>query len=414
MECENLNKNLIDRKVLVFLKRCLLFLYTIILISIYVSILIRNEEVKTNSKVFITSEQNRRLMENYEKFKNEKESKAEFTKVLGLGFSRIVYIDSQGKEVLNLSDQSKSLYFDVIERDITFLESSNKISKIKFYYSPFIYVEKVLTFWILLFALNIPLYLILISKLRKYYKEKLEEKALISIGELSRKVAHDIRSPLSSLKVISSRGEIKNLNEKRLLDAAISSIESIAEDILHSYSAKAIQSSFTMNRKIEAFAFVNNEPLIDFNPVHVIDKVCELKKLEVTQLGKIQLCTCISDQCAKTRVKGKPSELERILFNVLNNAIESIETSGSVYVDSNIENNEFILEVRDNGKGIPEDILNKLGNEEITYNKSKGNGMGLLSAKKTLQAWKGTIKFFSTLNKGTTVRIVLPIGLQML
>ena len=67
-----------------------------------------------------------------------------------------------------------------------------------------------------------------------------------------------------------------------------------------------------------------------------------------------------------------------------------------------------LIEVKDNGKGIPPEVLAKLGQKGETYGKAGGNGLGLYHARTTIEGWGGSFKIESVPGKGTAVLITLP------
>ena len=68
----------------------------------------------------------------------------------------------------------------------------------------------------------------------------------------------------------------------------------------------------------------------------------------------------------------------------------------------------ILIQTRDNGKGIPPDILTKLGNRGETHGKAGGSGLGLYHARTTVESWGGRLRIESEVGKGTTVLVTLP------
>lgn len=104
----------------------------------------------------------------------------------------------------------------------------------------------------------------------------------------------------------------------------------------------------------------------------------------------------------------EPKELQRLLSNLVNNSVEAFAGPGTVAVSLSALDGKVSIEVRDNGKGIPPEILAKLGRKGETYGKAGGNGLGLYHARTTLEGWGGNFKIESEQGKGTLVSIVLP------
>lgn len=98
----------------------------------------------------------------------------------------------------------------------------------------------------------------------------------------------------------------------------------------------------------------------------------------------------------------------RILSNILQNSIEAISNSGTISITLESSLQHTVISISDNGCGIPESVLERLGKSDLTYGKANGNGLALQHAYSTIHSWNGTLKLDSKLNNGTTVTIVLP------
>lgn len=75
--------------------------------------------------------------------------------------------------------------------------------------------------------------------------------------------------------------------------------------------------------------------------------------------------------------------------------------------------NSVIIQITDNGKGIPQHILSKLGTQEITSGKKEagsGSGLGVMHAKKAIESFGGDFKIESKPNVGTSIKIFLPLA----
>ena len=82
--------------------------------------------------------------------------------------------------------------------------------------------------------------------------------------------------------------------------------------------------------------------------------------------------------------------------------------TGCVTVRLSLGKNNIILRVKDNGKGIPPDIIPKLMQRGSTFNKESGSGLGLYHARKTIEEWGGNIDIESEVGRGTSIIISLP------
>jgi signal transduction histidine kinase len=104
------------------------------------------------------------------------------------------------------------------------------------------------------------------------------------------------------------------------------------------------------------------------------------------------------------------SQLLRVVTNLLQNAVEAIpeDREGIITVSLAEEHDEAKITVADNGKGIPEEVQDKIFEPYFTT-KGSGTGLGLAMTKRIIEFWKGKISFETKANDGTKFFIELPI-----
>jgi hypothetical protein len=109
---------------------------------------------------------------------------------------------------------------------------------------------------------------------------------------------------------------------------------------------------------------------------------------------------------SKTEAKAfyEPIELKRILSNLINNSVEATKAEIKIHLITNIQDKDLILDIIDNGSGIPQKILSRLGNEEVST-KSKGNGLGIKEASDSMNEWNGKLEILESSSAGTTIRL---------
>jgi two-component system NtrC family sensor kinase len=108
-----------------------------------------------------------------------------------------------------------------------------------------------------------------------------------------------------------------------------------------------------------------------------------------------------------------PRELNQLFMNLFLNAIEAIERSqrpGMIQIQTRVSGEEVIVEVEDNGCGIPKDKLSKVFDPAFTTkNVRVGIGLGLAICYRIVQAHQGDIEIESEMDTGTKVRVRLPV-----
>lgn len=225
----------------------------------------------------------------------------------------------------------------------------------------------------------------------KMLKENQAMQEKILVAKVSQQVAHDIRSPLSALTVVANQhSNSLTENSRILLKSAIDRIMDITNELSTSNSNHT-------NKKESRV-----EPLSG-----LIESVLTEKRYEYRSAHGITITGNLSNGYGAFSLVSL-SDFKRILSNLVNNAVESLGEEGRVDIDLKKTDNKNIVEVRDNGKGIPSSMIKKVFEEGFSFGKPKGTGLGLSHAKHLIEAWGGSIRFESKKDQGSIIRIELP------
>jgi signal transduction histidine kinase len=105
-----------------------------------------------------------------------------------------------------------------------------------------------------------------------------------------------------------------------------------------------------------------------------------------------------------------PEEFSQVLSNLVQNAIEAVqEGTGWVRVRGRVEGDEIVLSVKDNGPGIPPEVLQRLFTPFFTTKgPGRGTGLGLTITRRVVQSLGGTLRVSSTVGQGTEFVAHLP------
>lgn len=106
-------------------------------------------------------------------------------------------------------------------------------------------------------------------------------------------------------------------------------------------------------------------------------------------------------------INGDYNRLKQVLINIIKNAKESIKESGRVSLKSINNNTEYVITISDNGSGMDDEMLEKIGTPFYTTKKN-GTGLGVCFSKEIVERHGGKMKYESKKNEGTTVKIILP------
>lgn len=224
-----------------------------------------------------------------------------------------------------------------------------------------------------------------------------KEKALV---ELARQLAHDIRSPLAALEVVSKNVPQLPENKRILIRAAVGRIRDIANSLL---SRQRAQAAGAASAALEAAS----PQLLS----SLIDPVVSEKRLQFRSQSRVEIELRLDASSYGLFAAVQPVEFKRLVSNLVNNAVEAFgDGAGSVSVGLASRDGRALVVVQDDGKGIPPDVLAKLGRRGETHGKIDGLGLGLHHARTCAESWGGSLELSSEIGKGTTATLVLPLA----
>ncbi|ART75927.1 hypothetical protein B4U37_07740 [Sutcliffiella horikoshii] len=232
-----------------------------------------------------------------------------------------------------------------------------------------------------------------ITEKREMENQLRKSDTLTVVGELAAGIAHEIRNPMTALKgfiqlLQNSMGEDQYAMYFDVITSELKRIESIITEFLVLAKPQAI----SYQRK---------------NATVIMKETLDLLSAQAS-LENVQFITSIEEGLPD--IYCEPNQLKQVFINILKNAIEVMPKGGTVSVAlEKIEGEQVLISIRDEGTGIPEDKLKKLG-EPFYTTKERGTGLGLMVSYKIVEEHNGTIEVSSKLGKGTTFHIKLPIG----
>jgi len=218
-------------------------------------------------------------------------------------------------------------------------------------------------------------------------------------SEFVHTVSHDLRSPLTSVigytELIERAGSL-NDNQRDFLDRIQDSIQHITSLINDLLDLGSIEAGLDTRRE-----HVQLEGILRYT-LDMLQGQIKAKKLKVqTDLAP-----------SLPAMRANPVRLRQVLDNVVGNAIKYSDNGGEVLVSIKSEDNQLILQVTDNGPGIPSGdqphIFDKFYRGANT--KQEGSGLGLAIVKTIVDAHQGRIWVESNVGKGSSFFIVLPVA----
>lgn len=229
-----------------------------------------------------------------------------------------------------------------------------------------------------------------------------------AVSSVATQVAHDIRSPLTAIDiVVKSLSDIPS-DKRTLLKSASSRINDIADDLLKTYNQNAeLAVSFLGAKKAEISS--------ELKPVVISAMLKGIGAEKAAALeGKSEVRFRLDVMHpAEAVCSVNEKELCRAISNLINNAIEACEGVPGGLVTLALRpsgRDEVAIIISDSGRGIPEEVLVKLGKERVTAGKegtASGTGIGVLHAARTIEVMGGRFQIQSKVGVGTTITIRL-------
>jgi len=235
----------------------------------------------------------------------------------------------------------------------------------------------------------------MVESLKAHEKELAELGQKVAWTEMARRVAHEIKNPLTPIQLSAEHilkvHADKHPNFDRILQESISYIISEVENL---------------RRIAQEFITIARESGTLKEPFDLKALIVELlQPFQNTLSDRIKFS--IKENGQDFTLVGDRGKIKIALRNIIINAIEAIKGSGRIDL-SLLEKAEAIeLEIKDTGCGLSEVVLNHLF-EPYFSTKEKGTGLGLAISKRILDEHEGTIRLESQPGKGTRVTIILP------
>jgi PAS domain S-box-containing protein len=235
-----------------------------------------------------------------------------------------------------------------------------------------------------------------ITEYKTLEKKFYESEKLAAVGQLSAGIAHEVRNPLSSIKMSLQILEKRlnpmgnDLKRFKIAEKEVEHLEKIVNDIL--IYAKPAEPEM---RPTDISSFLESSLMM-------VEKEVSEKKIDI----QIHIDPDIPP------VNFDPAMLKQAFLNIYLNAIDAMEHGGKLGIKAKIVGNgqkNVVIEIEDNGYGIDEEDMPHLFNPYFTK-KKYGTGLGLTQVKKFIDLHQGNIEIFSKRGEGTRVVVALQLG----
>ncbi|WP_339279172.1 ATP-binding protein [Paenibacillus sp. FSL W8-1187] len=217
----------------------------------------------------------------------------------------------------------------------------------------------------------------------------LRSEKLTTVGQLAAGVAHEIRNPLTTL-----RGFLQLQQETGKLSLRHNDIMLAELDRIN-----LIVGEFLILAKPQAARFqVKDVRYVLGDVISLLDSEGHLKNAVFHTRFTREPCL----------VSCEENQLKQVFINIIKNAIEAMPAGGNVTFDiDHPHEGEVAICITDEGVGIPEDIIPRIGDPFFTA-KETGTGLGIMVSQRIIQSHKGSMRIASKLGEGTSVTVLLP------
>lgn len=224
------------------------------------------------------------------------------------------------------------------------------------------------------------------------YTHLLQAEKLSSIGQISAGLAHELKNPVTALKMLRQSFQDEDDITKEDFDVIYSEIEKI-ENIL-----------------TEFLSFIKQKDLsiTDVNLNALIEHVLSLSAFDIQRYG-IKVRTDMPDGILS--IRADKALLEQVFLNLILNAIHAMPNGGELLISGRMNGSFAELRVADKGQGIPYNIKPKIFDPFFTT-KKEGTGLGLSIVYNIVSAHGGKISFESHEGIGTVFIVKLPVRIK--
>lgn len=227
-------------------------------------------------------------------------------------------------------------------------------------------------------------------------QNQIQNNKLQILGKLSAGLTHEIRNPLSALRLnldyLSISSEEYSEDAQEAIRASLEAVERIST---------MIESVLEFSRKATSERSMHNLNDVISTGVGIMSPAAAMKAVLIT--------TDLNKKLPDSQFNR--NKVLQVLINLLTNSIEACDKGGKVKVKSSIDEGWLKIHVQDDGCGIEDCNKEKIFSDFYT-NKRTGTGLGLSVSRSIIEEQGGTITYKSAPQKGTTFYVSLPIKIN--
>lgn len=210
-------------------------------------------------------------------------------------------------------------------------------------------------------------------------------------------IAHEVRNPLNALQI--------NL---RILEQELAEIVPDRHAHIFSVLAKIAHELSSLDNFVSEFLRFARPPQLKLETVQVKALLSDLATFLLPEFGRRSVNLKLALDRGPAFLTADNFQLKHAVLNLLLNALQATPAGGQVILATDVEQDRFVIEVRDSGEGIAPDKLERVFDVFFTMREG-GTGLGLPIARRIVEEHGGTITLTSPPEGGTIARIFLPL-----
>ena len=219
----------------------------------------------------------------------------------------------------------------------------------------------------------------------------------IAWGEVARRLAHEIKNPLTPIQLSAERLQFKlagHLEGKNL-------------EILERATQTIVNQVLAMKRMVDNFRDYSRLPTPELVPLDLNALILEV--LTLYEHSNAPIRTRLEGNLPW--IEGDANQLRQVIHNLLRNGEDALENreGGEIFIQTEAENDTVLLQIEDNGDGFPTEMLPRLFEPYVTT-KARGTGLGLPIVKKIIDEHRGGITIDNKPEGGARIAIRLPLA----
>jgi signal transduction histidine kinase len=255
----------------------------------------------------------------------------------------------------------------------------------------------------------------------------LQSEKMASLGQLVAGIAHEINNPVNFISAgvesldanLEEIGQVLDIYHKITplnVEAKLKEIEKLKEKIEYKEAIKEIEKliisikngtkrTTEIVKGLRTFSRMDEDTLKMASIHEGLDSTLIL--LYNKYKNRIEI---VKNYCDLPLIECYPGQLNQVFMNILSNAIDSIDNRGIITISTSIKNGLILISIKDTGRGIPENLKEKIFEPFYTTKEvGKGTGLGLSISHGIIEKHLGTISFQSDVGKGSEFVISLPM-----